>query len=297
MNLAKAIYNSKTYRKISASEVDLSKPSRYNLDFELVEGSSKSINLEIYDTKINNIKQMDIFELKGSNLLQLLSITVDFGDADAIKNNLLGKFLRVYFYEPVDGELTKTIPITEDMLDTSEFNVNVVGVQNVNIKYGLEGQDVSICKIPVIVERDLSTLTLIDTYTMEGDANTVYKVYSDGVVVLSTEYSDTQYTYDVENTTNGILKVYVGYLGGYHYFKINTLTKIISVYVPEGKPMACYKVVESEVSETEFYILELYNINGSYIGVSSQYSNGVIIPDTATDVTFVDEKTIKVFGT
>ncbi len=91
-------------------------------------GVQYSIDINLYDPEVTNIR--DAY-LKDNHHF---SVSVG-ADPEELKQQLLSLQLNVTYYEPVDGQMNETVPVTEEMLDFGKLDFNVAGEQSFWIVY------------------------------------------------------------------------------------------------------------------------------------------------------------------
>lgn len=166
-----------------------------------------SVNVLVYDKSVSNIEMLEV-DSEAINLTQ--NDTQTTIATEAVK--LVGKTLYVQMYEREDGDFSKRVKITADMIDYSEVNQKVPGIYYVKVNYRGSAAKVTVSVAPdmtgVEVEHTLSGTAFSILTIMNPAPITQIKLYENGYAELyadgnslTSEYGYFGYTLDNNTLT------------------------------------------------------------------------------------------------
>ena len=258
--------------------------------FKIETTTGNNLEIEVYDPAVTNVRGLSF----GSN------ITFEWKDTDYL-SDIIGKTMYVNFYEPVDGYDYKQISITAENLDTTNFNINKLGYQEITLKYEDYEEAYGFA-----VEPNLLGVNLTRTYTATDPMFTnfygqTFEIYENGVAKITSSYGYHHYSeYDLAEIANGFFVIEDENMGGESYFKVETnagdsTIGTIGYYVPDGTPSKVYSL--NQVIEGDTYTVKL-----NVYGTTGECFATVIMPDmgdmhySTIKVAYKDANTLTAFG-
>ena len=151
-----------------------------------IDGEKIDLVVTVYDPAITNISDMWVEDSH-------IEIPMNTSKEDAAKM-LVGKNLRIQYFEETDGKFEGVVQITEDMLDLTNFDASEAGMTFVELTYG--GKTI---KVPFNVTVDWSDAKLTSTLTgniavfaLEGMAVTKIELYDNGFAKIYAVIEDNE---------------------------------------------------------------------------------------------------------
>ena len=222
---------------ISASEVvingdySLTEIGEYDIEVEY-NGFTTRVNFTVYDPDICNIRNIYLNE----SIVQEILVGSDI--EEYLTENIIGKELRVNYYEPVNDKWDDQIVITRDMIDASGVDVSAPGSGEIVISYALPGQQAKTYTFNITVNIDMSTAKLLASYKLD-DQSLVFIVSTLGITNI--DCYDNGYGYVTQGeqqviaayTIEGnIIKVDMPYMG-ITVLQINKDAGMLEFYDPQ----------------------------------------------------------------
>lgn len=261
---------------IKSGSADFNKVGEYYLDVEYL-GEECSFEIDIYDPTVQNIRSMWVYDHVSLEIMQ-------GGDVAAyVKQNLVGGYLYVNYYEPYKGKTSDMVKITEDMIDVSMVNNTTVGTQIFNISYALDGQEVFVDQESIEITPDMSNATKIKSFTASSYVSQTMRletvdIYSNGVAYVNNDY---YVSYIQSEVANGYLAIFNGIMGGYVYLTISETT--LNISTPSGTLQETYSVVIEMDVPTNLDI----NIYSTSALTNGEYYASVTMPDAGNALLMV----------
>lgn len=231
--------NSSSYA-VSISDVtvnnapDLNKEGRY--EFELTLGGyTEEAYIEVYDpAKVGNIRyahvNYDEFIIPyRATAQQIQQIVNDY---------VIGKQGAVHLYEKMYGTNSIDFVVSADMVDLTGVDSSMLGRGEFKVTVSVAGVGTGIAIIDYKVEADLSSATLVKTYScsdpMSAGMLGTLSTYDNGVANITGMLGmQGSYTVDANKLTfvsSGMTLL----------FAVDNTTDTFSVYIPAGEPTASY---------------------------------------------------------
>ncbi len=197
-------------------------------------GYSGTLSAEVYDPEVNNISGT------SADIDYDLAVIPHNADADTVEEfleqYLIGNHEYIYLYEYMYGTDSIPFTVTEDMLDLSGLDTSKLGQQVVKLTVNIEGVGSYTENIYLSVKADLTSATLVKTYTNEGMLASMLgdiAVYDNGVAVLGGGQSQGNYT-----ISENVLSIVTS--GMTMYLTVDDTNNTYDVYAPAGEPSATY---------------------------------------------------------
>ena len=264
----------------------LSNMGMYELVVEY-NGEQVEFNIDVTDPNICNISY--IYINGGSSFDYTIGTDIE----EWLNANVVEQELNVNFYTPIDGEYSKTVTITRDMIDISDTDFDTIGGTTFTISYKLDGQAVGkSTECYVNVSKDMASATLLNTYTVGENFNVMgdfdqIKTYDNGIAefisidddgsISSTE----QYEYEMEG--ENLLKYKMVELNSFVYLEIKgaeTSALTIDTYVPSDTFAKTYALNYEYEGDTMPLILKTVESAGETFTIVGMY-----VPMDSTDTT------------
>ena len=265
-----------------------------------------TLKITVCDPSVCNIQGI---YLQGS---QQFSYTIG-ADLEAwLENNVIGQDLYVSFYNEVNGQYSKTVQVTHEMIDISDADFTKMGETTFSISYTLEGQEVGkSVECYVTVLRDMTSATLQKSYIVGKNFASLndfdrIDVYNNGIaqfVSVDSAGKETveQYEYEMEGAT--LLKYKMPELNAFVYLQITNPeaeNPTIDTYVPSDTYEKTYSLPFTVGGETATMILKTVADSGetfAVVGMEYEADDGSIQFMHAATVkcTYADESHI-IFG-
>ena len=297
---------------ITSSEVDFNNPGSYYIYYTYVDDvtaqkiENKGAWVYVYDPRECNIKTISF--VNGNKYTSSDYIDIEQGgDIEKLINDyLLFTKIEIHYFEPVNGRMSDYSVITRDMIDLSFFDVNKVGKQEIYIRVYLDGQ--MYCyelSIDINVTKDMSQAKELETYIADESCvfaglqkvtlfdNNVLYFYQSG---QQDKYELNSYTLEEVSETVSILKIWCSNCNC--VFTINSSTKVISIYIPEGEPTNQYS---GQIDGVEF-TLDVYGTSGTCFAVlkvdMAEITGGQVTGEAyaTLEAQWINSRTIKGYG-
>ena len=278
----------------TVQSIDFTKPGNYGVVYTFNTALSSHVGsfpVNVYNKAVSNVKYI--------NTEGFLKDQTYVGDENFL-DSIIGEKVLVQYYEPVNNQLFDDVEITEEMLDTTLFDVNHVGPQYIGLTIGGHTTSVDVDVIVDLTEAELvATLTAAHPGLAEMYGETL-KLYDNGYGVFDPESERPVYIeYDQEAYAEGFLKTTDINMGGDAYLKVTVAegskTGTFNMYIPTGTPAKMYEVERTAMGMEIVVTIHVYGTEGTCWAVCyPDFLGGA--PYSTTKVTFKDANTLTFAG-
>ena len=273
----------------------LNTAGEYNITVEY-NGTQTILNITVCDPSVCNVQSI---YLKNS---QQFNFTIGTDLETWLQDNIVGQDLNVSFYNKVNGQMSKTVKVTRDMIDISTADFNNIGETAFSITYTLEGQTVGkSVEYYVTVLRDMTNATLQKAYTVGENFASLndfvrIDVYDNGVAQFVSIDSETgnetieQYEYQMVEGEN-LLMYKMPELNAFVYLEITNLeaeNPTIDTYVPSATYAKTYLLPFTVDGETAMFTLKTVGDNGETYAIVGVEYGGTFMHMVTVKCTYED---------